>query len=353
MKENKKIVIFLTALILVNLMAIYFFIGLRSPGGGDTVSYHDSIKFILGQGEAKDFVLTRMLTSPLMLCLSAFFSFFTKGLYSGMMAVNLIFYFLIVFVFYFFVYEIYESKKISFWATILFASNYYLINPDNAYLVDFGGWFFMILASYFAVRYYKEKIDKYYYFSIFSSVIGFFFKEFGALGLLTLFSLILLSDFTWKEKIKKILGGGLFFAILPVAYHIFFYLKFDFTYFGWYAFNTQYLNKNHNFIVLIKVLGWVYSVGWLIFFYGIRQEFRHFDKTRFKILISLLPASLAFLIWPGFAQRVSFILVPFLTMISGRGLEETNKYLAILFVIIYIVFNYNIPNLINIINLPI
>ena len=185
-------------------------------------------------------------------------------------------------------------------------------------------------------------------------MVGVFFKEYGALGLLTLFSLILLSNLPRSEKIKRIFGGGLLFAILPAAYHIFYYLKFSFSYFGVYGFTyAQYniITPNHSFSIFIKVLGWVFSVGWLFFCYGVWQEWRHFDKTRFKLLISLLPLSLSFLAWPGFVQRVCLVLLPFLATLSGRGLADLNKYLAVLLLVAYIIFNYHMGNLVEIINL--
>lgn len=354
MKAKNKIAIFLGMLILVNLVAAYFFLGLGVPQK-DAVEYYDSMKFLLGQRGREGLVLTRLLTSPLMLYLSIFFGFLAKNLYSGIMIANIIFYSLIVGVFYQLVYEIYERQNIAFFSTVLLATNYYLVSPANAYLVDLSGWFFMLVASVFAVRYYKSKINKYYYFSLFFAVIGVFFKEYGALGLLTLFALILLSDFSWKEKIKKILAGFLLFIVLPLAYYIFFYFKFKFSYLWVYGFTYYQYNivtPNHSLLLLIKVLGWLFSLGWFLFLYGVWQEYRDFNKIRFKILISLLPLSLAFLAWPGFVQRVSFILVPFLAILAGRGLVKMNKYLAGLLVAAYVIFNYNVGGLIEIINLP-
>ncbi|MDO8592369.1 MAG: glycosyltransferase family 39 protein [bacterium] len=357
MKANKKIIIFLGALIIANLAAAYFFLGLGTPPG-DAPSYHDAMEFLLGQGESgavEAIVLTRLLTSPLMLYLSIFFGYFVNSLYSGMMIMNLIFYFLIISIFYFLVYEIYGRKNVALFSTVLIATNYYLVSPANAFLVDLSGWFFMLAASWFAVRYYKRKINKNYYLALLFSVIGVFFKEYGALGLLTLFTLIFLSDFSLKEKIKKILLGGFMFGVLPLAYHIFFYLKFGFSYFSVYDltyYQYNIIEPNHSFVILIKVLGWVFSFGWFLFFYGAWREYRDFDKVRLKFLISLLPLSLSFLAWPSFAQRVAFVLAPLLAIISGRGLADANKYLAVLLVIAYIFFNYNIGRLIEIINLP-
>ena len=96
---------------------------------------------------------------------------------------------------------------------------------------------------------------------------------------------------------------------------------------------------------MIKVLGWLFLIGWPIFFYGLYQEYKNFNSQRFKILLALLPASLAFLIWPGLTQRIAFIFVPLLSMVSAFGLSKLkDKYVIILLLLIYAAINYLIRN---------
>jgi len=173
--------------------------------------------------------------------------------------------------------------------------------------------------------------------------------------------LILFSNSYWKKKFKEIFIAGLLFLIPLTIYYLGFYLKFHYSYFNWFSYNFDTFIKSpinqeakYSFILLIKVLGWVYLIGWPVFLWGLWQEKKFFDKSRIKILIALLPASLMFLVWPSLTQRIAFIFVPWLALISGFGLSKIkNKYFILSFIILYIVINYSIPSfLIKIINLP-
>ncbi|PJA01682.1 hypothetical protein COX74_01360, partial [bacterium (Candidatus Gribaldobacteria) CG_4_10_14_0_2_um_filter_41_16] len=64
--------------------------------------------------------------------------------------------------------------------------------------------------------------------------------------------------------------------------------------------------------------------------------------------------SLAFLAWPALTQRIAFIIVPWLALISGFGLSKIkNNYIIGTILIAYALINYSITTfLIKIINLP-
>ena len=277
-----------------------------------------------------------------------------------MLVINIFFYVLIACFFYKLVFEIYNSKKIAMLSSILLISNYSIINFGLAYLVDMGGWFFFILSSYYAVKYYKNSKNKYFFLAIFSSSVGFLFKEYGALGLVSLSLLILISNKELILKIKKIIWAGFLFSIIPAVYYLLFYFKFHYTYFDWYSNNLiqyaagSYLsNFNYKIALLFKVLGWLFFAGWPIFLYGLWEEKKYFNKERMKIILAILPASLFFIFWPALDQRIAFILVPWLAMISGFGLSKIkNKYILSLLLLIYIMVNYNIQYLMNIIDVP-
>ena len=106
--KNHKIAIFLTVLIVVNLLVSSFYLKLQKLPlvRGDGVAYHNAMEFILGREGLGETTLVRILNCPLMLSFSIFVGFLIKNLYTGMLVVNLIFYFLIAYIFYLFVYEI-------------------------------------------------------------------------------------------------------------------------------------------------------------------------------------------------------------------------------------------------------
>lgn len=338
----------------INFLVAWLYI---SPGfeiANDAVSYGQTIKYLKGEGGSLE--LNRILTTPFLLTLGTLVTFLTKNPYDSMAVINFVFYILFPIVFYKLVLEVYKESKVAIFASILFLSSYYFININNFFLADFGGWFFFLLTNFFALRFYETKEERYFYYAILGSSIGVMFKEFGALGIISLGCFILLSNESWKEKILRILKASGLFLILPVAYHFFVYFKYDYSYFDWYGRNVTFYPeeaKQYGMGLFVKVMGWLYLAGWPIFAWGLWQEKKNFIKERALILLCFLPASLTFFVWPMFMQRTAFVLVPWLALISGFGLSKIkNKYLVWPILILYILVNYNIERLLKIINLP-
>jgi len=256
-------------------------------------------------------------------------------------------------------YLIYRNHLIASLSSILFFTNYCMNNYGITFRTDIAGWFFFLLATFFAVKYFKEKNKKYFYLAILASSIGVLFKEYGALGMISLGILILFSPISFKEKFKDILKAAGLFLLIPFLYHLFIYFRFHFSYFDWYKYafgvvinNPERPGIDWSFILLVKVLGWLFLAGWPVFDWGIYQEYKNFNKTRAKILLAILPASLAFLAWPGLTQRIAFIFVPWLVMVSGFGLSKIkNRYLIGAIIVIYLLASYYTRPLMVMINL--
>ena len=353
----------LTVLAVANLLIAFYFVGYPLKLNGDAPSYLNAMKFIQGQEydnraygsveETEVIMKARILTTPLMLYGSILVSKIVGTEYTGMMFINIIFYFLIILTFYELVKTIYKSKKVALIASVLFFTNYCLINYGITYRTDMGGWFFFLLTTFLAVKYFQEpEKEKFFYLSILASSIGVLFKEYGALGLISLGILILFFPISFNQRVIKIIKAAILFLVIPSLYYLWFYFQFNFSYINWYTYavsvtiyNTNSPGINWSIILLVKVLGWLFLVGWPIFLYGLYQEYKNFDLKRFKILLALLPASIAFLAWPGLTQRIAFIFVPFLAMVSAFGLSKLkNKYIIIFILIIYAIIGYLIRN---------
>jgi len=343
----------LFALAVFNLLVAFYVIKLQQ-WSSDSETYLKAMQYLHGANLA-EIPYNRLLTTPFMLYSASLASWFTGNFYGGMLAINLIFYFLITYVFYQLAFAIYRNETVATLSSILFLANYSMYNYGITYNADMGGWFFFVLGSFFAVKYFYDNNNKnFFYLAILSSSVGVLFKEYGALGLISLIMLILFSAFPYKRKIEEVLKASLFFSIIPALYYIYFYLKFNYSYFDWYFFNLNVHAQSYSLILLIKILGWVYLAGWPIFIFGLWQEKKYFDKSRVIILTALLPASLAFLAWPALTQRIAFIFVPWLALISGYGLSKIkNIYIVSAILIMYILINFSItPFLIKFINLP-
>ncbi len=352
MKKNKTKILLYT-LAIVNILVSFFVLKYPIAQMGDPVSYYNAMQFLKGEAFTPPIPLNRLLTVPLMLFTSIFFGFFIGNLYWSMAVINIIFYFLAIYFFYRIVLEIYNDEKVALLSSILFFSDYVIFTFGTALLTDMGGWFFFILSTFFAIKYYKSyksgAIQKKFYFaSIITASVGFLFKEYAALGLVSLVFLILVLNIEWKKRIKQILLAGALFIIIPLIYHLWFYLYYHYSYWDWYFYNYESYayapirpELKYGFHLLIKVLGWLYLAGWPIFLFGLWQEKKYFDKERIKILAALLPASIMFLIWPSLNQRPMFILVPWLALISGFGLSKLkNNYMIGAFLAFYILMNY-------------
>ncbi|MFH1582996.1 MAG: hypothetical protein ABIB72_01610 [Candidatus Falkowbacteria bacterium] len=353
--KNKGVILILSLAIL-SLFVSYFYIGYTHQLAKDAISYYEAANFLQGKPIDGPAPMNRILTTPLFLYLSIFLNFFLKDFSLSVSVLNIIFYFFCGGAFYLLSREIYKKSKVAFWGSLLFVANYYLIDPGNAHLADMGGWFFFILATYLAVKYINAAGRKFYYLAILAAAAGVLYKEYGGLGLVNLVLLVIVSGFSKKQKIKDIILAGFLFLIPFLSYHLFVYFKYHYSYFDWYlaikALSFEAGRQARGFVLLVKILGWVFSLGWLVWLLGLREELKERDKNRLKILIAILPAALAFVIWPETAQRLAFILVPWLCLSAGFGLSKIKPYWAGAFVVIYGLFNYNIKYLLEIINLP-
>jgi hypothetical protein len=99
-------------------------------------------------------------------------------------------------------------------------------------------------------------------------------------------------------------------------------------------------------------LGWVYLVGWPLFAWGLWRLWQRGERQLYLVLVSLLPASLSFLLWPALTQRIVFVFVPWLILVSAFGVSRWPRWTLVLVVAFYALINYATPWLIPIINLP-
>lgn len=346
---------YLVLLLAIQIPVAFFYVTPNFAIRGDAVGYNEAIRFLGGEEADPSSVSIRFLTVPLLVYLSHLLNTIVDDPYVSIMLVNLVFYFLTVPVFFKLVFEIYRDKLVAFFATILLISNYYFFNAQNYFIGDLAGRFFFLLTNLLALLYFLRIEKKYFYLAILSSVVGVFFKEFGALGMISLGCFIILSQTEWREKIKQIFKAGIMFLLPLAAFYALFYLKLNYSYLDWYDYNVHLYPEEQNqygFNLFLKVMGWVFLAGWPLFLYGLWQEKKNFVKKRALILLALLPASLAFFAWPMFMQRTAFILVPWLSTIAAFGLSRMNKFIAGILLLTYVAINYNLEKLLLLINLP-
>lgn len=355
--KNKKELLILSIIMIIALATSFLYIGYTSDLGSDATEFKQASVYLFSETQVPiEALMNRVLTSPFFVYFSIFVSYFTKDFSLASAIINLIFYIFLIPAFYFLVFEIYAHKSIALYSSVLVAFNFYIIDPGNFHLADMAGWFFLILSTWAALKYISSKNRKFYFWSVGLGTIGFFFKEYGGLGLINLSLLLLVSDFPKNQKIKDIFLSWLIFVLPVAAYHFYFYLEYGISYISKmkYVANMSLTPgyESKSFVLLIKILGWLFSFGWLIFVYGVYNEWKENNIERIKKLIVLFPVTLTFLVWPSITQRLAVILLFWLATIAGYGLYKSKWYFSYLFLIGYILFNINIKILIDKINLP-
>lgn len=359
MKEffiKNKYLLLISAFAILNIFVAYFYIGYQPELKKDAVEFFEAARFLQGDPVSDRMQLGRIITAPLFLYASILADKIFNDFSASFSAVNIIFYIFCVLAFYFLALEIYKEKRIAFLGSVLVAFNYYVIDPSNAHLADMSSWFFFVLSTFLAVKYINTLNRKFYYLSIIFAVIGVLFKEYGGLALGNLVLLIGVSDIPWKRKLKDCLIAIVLVLAPLLSFHAFIYLKYHYLYFDKFL-NVEAASsipgfEPKSFGLLVKILGWLFSFGWLAFLFGAREELKIKDPKRLKILLAILPVTLTFYIWPAITQRLAVIFMFWLALIAGFGLSKIKWYLLYPFLGAYIWFNYNIKFLIDKINLP-
>ncbi len=344
-------------------------IGSPRVWSGDTPTYTTAIEtlksFLGGEAVSLDTITaTRLLTAPLMLLASYGVGSLIGDYASGMLFVNVALYLISIPVFYEIVRLVYRDKKVAFIASVLYITNWCLFSFGTTYLSDMGGWFFFLLTTLFGLRYYRDtEVKKWLIYGVLSAIVGVFFKEYGGLGIMSLVLLIGISNLPMRRKVEEVVIAGGAFGLALIAYHTWFYLQFAYSYFDWYGYNQgAYAGENptssdmNNLVTLVKVVALIFLAGWPLFLIGLWHEWRAFTqgtRERAYILLALLPASLMFLAWPAFTQRVAFIFIPWVAMVAAFGLTRIpQQKIALLLMVSYIVMNYHVDILMLVINMP-
>lgn len=327
---------------------------------GDTPTYVAGADYLTG-GLSPDVLvpLNRLLSAPLFIATIAGLSHFTGDTLSAIYALNFFFYFLSIFVFYHLALQVFQQRRIAFISALLYATTYGLSSFGVNYLADMSGWFFFVLTSLFAMRFFRGLKTRDFVLGLLSTIVGVFFKEYGGLGLITLSLLILFSPLSIKNKLKYLGLAALGLLAALAVYHYWFYLHFHYSYFDWYRYNLKMYAApgveaagRYGLVLMTKVLGWVYLVGWPLFAWGLWRLWQRGERQLYLVLVSLLPASLSFLLWPALTQRIVFVFVPWLILVSAFGVSRWPRWTLVLVVAFYALINYATPWLIPIINLP-
>jgi 4-amino-4-deoxy-L-arabinose transferase-like glycosyltransferase len=319
-KTKDKYLIFALFFALLNMGAVFFIFGFQRYG--DSVGLLNTIHGFLGEGKIQAFP---WILRPLGPFLAMPFEFLGTG--AGLLVQNIVFYLLAVFLIFKIADLIYRNKQIALFASLAFATAIPVVQFGLSYLTDMGAWFFYIFSLFLTLLYLKNKNEGLVILNGFISGLGVLMKENGGLGILFFGLMILFSqEFSFKEKVARIIRFGIFFLIPVVLLQVLVFKYFHFTSLTWYLANkpSAMLNTEGWLLVSLRWLGQIFGtlgILWPFFFVGFWRQFRERNRERIKIYLALIPSSLSFLLWSvEAAGRSAFILAPLGVLLVGEGL---------------------------------
>ena len=317
----------------------------------DTPQYISTIKYILGDPAGEVF-LHRIL-NPLPILIGVTLAPIL-GVENVLIAQNLVFYLLSVWLVFLLVYRFYHNEKQAFYGTILYIGAYPMLAYGLASLTDLPGWFFYLFSVLIAFNLLKKPQLKTAFLSGLVAGVGMLFKENVAVAPLFFVSFLFIAvPLPLKEKLKYILAFGGAFLFFPIINSIVLYNLYSYFYLD--AFNLGGVHRRGlgglymvSYTRIIIEIGRTFLIGWIIILLGFLKEFSIKNIKRIKILIAFVPPSLSVFLWCYPHNRMIYIAFPFLILLGSFGLlrryknSKINTLVELGLLSMYILMNYAI-----------
>lgn len=294
----------------------------------DTQQYISTIKHVLGDSASELFPYR--ILKPLPILIGAALSPIL-GVKNVLIAQNLVFYFLSVWLVFILVNLLYRNEKQAFYGTVLYATAYPMLAYGLASLTDLPGWFFFLLSVLLSLNFFKNPRFKITALSGLAAGFGMLFKENVAAAPIFFASLVFIATkLPFRDKLKYILTFGLAFLLFPIINTIVSYNLYSYSYLD--AFRAGGLHPKGasgfyivSFPQIVVEIGRVLLIGWLFVFWGALKELALKNRERAKILLALIPPSLSVFLWCYPHNRMIFIAFPLLIPLASLGLLRSYK----------------------------
>jgi glycosyltransferase involved in cell wall biosynthesis len=261
-------------------------------------------------------------------------SFFQNLSYSWLL-VNSTLYVILGMFFYSLVFRLFKDSIVAFLSTLLLMTNYAAISFGLAYLMDIGGLAFYVVSIYFSLLYVQKKRVPYLFLAALISGIGGLWKENALFAYIVILgSILFVQRNNLKKMFKYVVLTGICSFLPFVLINSYFYYVYGYTYISWFLAQSIYVYPSR-IIEYVKSFGSLYNFGWFLFIPG----FYIFNKNIKKVLaderifftsivlISVLPV----FTWGAITQRILFVTIPGLILISALFIEKIkNKWILIL-----------------------
>jgi len=332
------------------LLLVFFVPRFDYSDTSDTPQYVSTIEHIAGNTQAQ--VYPHRILKPMPILIGAALSPIF-GAKNSLVAQNVVFYFLSVFLVFLLIHRLYHNEKQAFYGTVLFAGAYPVLAYGLAPLTDLPGWFFYLLSVLISLKFVEKPHFKTALLAGFVAGLGMLFKENTAAAPIFFFVFIFIaSKLSFKEKIKYLFIYGLAFSILPFINSIIIYKLYSYSYLNWLDYNSVGGGGRRNALYMVTPfrivieIGRVLLIGWIFVLFGILKEFTLRNRERIKILISFILPSLSAFLWVYPHNRMLFIAFPLLVLLGSFGIlrdyknQKTNKIVELSFLSGYFLINY-------------
>ena len=295
--------------------------------GGDTEGYVEATRFIkTGVTTMSGWYPNHLLTNFAYLHYLIFFEKF-GNIYLGWIILNSLFYILSGFILYKIIYRIFNSDGVALIGTTLFLGNYAAITFGLHYLTDMGSWMFYLAAAYFALEYaYTERYKFIYYASIMTGIGG-LFKEYALGGYAITVGVITYMAYARGKKFMSPFVLATMISFVPFTLvQIYVYLQYHYSYLDWVRSPHSSSGYDSKIVEHIKVLIYLFNFAYTLFFYSAYLIYKNYKKyfdqrTLVYLCIVFISASPIFL-WPGITERLDFVVVPFMILVSCVAVKE-------------------------------
>ena len=325
---NKKVIITLTILAIIYGVLFDF---LRWEQY-DTPSFIGGARLLFGLKGGFD--TQSRLTKPLILLLPGFIELLTSLHPKYIFIVqNIIFFYLCGIFIYKINQLIFKDDKIAYLGMLAYATCQPFAIYSLFVLSDAAGWFFGILGIYLTLKRFSNPIIKLKSLVVIGVIVGLgcLMKESAIIGMIFLFSYILVVKFSFKKKIVFFTASSIGFIIpLMISFLIIEYFYHD-------SILKRILQahlvtqSDHFELARIKQIFRIIDMYWFLFFIGLISVFKILKQQpnnyQLKsILVAIVLVSILLPVWPYLIDRILFLLAPFLIVIVNYGIFKFKQF---------------------------
>jgi glycosyltransferase involved in cell wall biosynthesis len=291
--------------------------------GGDSQTYVESLSVIKTGIVPSDFIPNRILTTSLGLLSILSLDIVIQNIAVSWMFINIVLLLILVIYFYNLILELFNDKKVAFIGGLLLCTNYSFINFGPAYLMDAGGWALYVIALYYLYKYIKSA-KRIPLWSALLIAIGGLWKEYVFLASVVLAGAIVIKYWgSWNRICRYVLLCAAVILLPTLILNLFVYYKYHYSYFSWFKHQDIYTYSSR-IVEYIKAFGSLYNFGWFLFLPGLfvfmKKSIRSVNKNEYSIqvvyILLILVSTIPFLIWPAITQRILFITIPGIILVS-------------------------------------